>query len=168
LNLVVRTVGLLQDQKGAPDYLPTPYEIPADLFIKRLASYLKENVGEVSPPAWSLTAKTSSHRESPPQDPDWWYTRCASILRKLYIHGTTGVPRLRAAYGGRKRRGTSREHARPGGGSSVREPLQQLEKAKFVSKVEKKGRKLTSEGVRLLNKISVQMLKELKSGEGGR
>jgi len=148
--------------------LPTPYEIPADLFIKRLASYLKENVGEVSPPAWSLTAKTGSHRESPPQDPDWWYTRCASILRKLYIHGTVGVPRLRATYGGRKRRGTSREHARPGGGSSVREPLQQLENAKFVSKVEKKGRKLTSEGVRLLTKISAEMLKELKSGEGGR
>lgn len=148
--------------------MPTPYEIPTDLFIKRLASYLKENVGEVSPPAWSLTAKTGSHRESPPQDPDWWYTRCASILRKLYIRGTVGVPRLRAVYGGRTRRGTSREHARPGGGSSVREPLQQLENAKFVSKVEKKGRKLTSEGVRLLGKISAEMLKELKSGEGGR
>ena len=148
--------------------MPTPYEIPADLFIKRLALYLKENVGEVSPPAWSLTAKTGSHREFPPQEPDWWYTRCASILRKLYIHGAVGVPRLRAAYGGRKRKGTSREHVGPGGGSSVREPLQQLEKAKFVSKAEKKGRKLTSEGVRLLSKISAEMLKELKSGEGGR
>ncbi|MEM2943051.1 MAG: 30S ribosomal protein S19e [Candidatus Bathyarchaeia archaeon] len=149
--------------------MPTPYEVPADLFIKRLASYLKENVGEVSPPGWSLTAKTGSHRESPPQDPDWWYTRCASILRKLYIHGAVGVPRLRAAYGGRKRRGTSREHTRPGGGSSVREPLQQLEKARFVSKVEREGRKLTSEGVRLLNKISAEILKEQRrSGEGGR
>jgi len=149
--------------------LPTPYEVPADLLIKKLASYLKENVGEVSPPAWSLTAKTSSHREHPPQDPDWWYTRCASLLRKLYVHGTVGVSRLRADYGGRKRLGTRREHVRPGGGSSVREPLQQLEKAKFVSKAEKEGRRLTNEGVSLLNKISSEILKELKSGvEGGR
>ncbi|WP_455279434.1 30S ribosomal protein S19e [[Eubacterium] cellulosolvens] len=144
--------------------MPSPYEVPAELFIKRLAAYLKENVGEVTPPAWSITAKTGSHREQPPQDPDWWYKRCASILRKLYIHGTVGVSKLRAEYGGRSRRGTSREHAKSGGGSSVREPLKQLEQAKFVSKVEKKGRRLTSEGSSLLNKISAEIFKELKSG----
>ncbi len=144
--------------------MPSPYEVPADLFIKRLATYLKENVGEVTPPVWSITAKTGSHRKQPPQDPDWWYKRCASILRKLYIHGTVGVSKLRVDYGGRNRRGSNREHARSGGGSSVREPLKQLEQAKFVSKVEKKGRQLTSEGFSLLNKISAEMLKELKSG----
>jgi small subunit ribosomal protein S19e len=148
-------------------YLPTPYDVPADQMIKRLATYLKENIGEVTPPAWSLTAKTGSHTEHPPQDPDWWYTRCASILRKLYIHGPTGVSRLRSEYGGRKRRGTSREHVRRGGGSSVREPLQQLEKAKLVTKVNKKGRGLTSEGVSLLNRIAAEILKESKV-EGGR
>jgi small subunit ribosomal protein S19e len=144
--------------------LPSLYEVPADLFIKRLAAYIKENVGEVTPPGWSITAKTGSHRKQPPQDPDWWYKRCASILRKLYIHGTVGVSRLRGEYGGRNRQGTSREHAGSGGGSSVREPLQQLEQAKFVSKVEKKGRMLTSEGSSLLDKISAEMLKELKPG----
>jgi small subunit ribosomal protein S19e len=138
--------------------------VPADLFIKRLAAYLKENVGEVTPPVWSITAKTGSHRERPPQDPDWWYKRCASILRKLYIHGTVGVSKLRAEYGGRSRRGTSREHAISGGGSSVREPLKQLEQAKFISKVEKKGRRLTNEGFSLLNKISAEIVKELKPG----
>jgi small subunit ribosomal protein S19e len=152
-----------------PTILPTAYEIPAETFIKKLAAYLKENVGEVTPPTWSLTANTSSHKEHPPQDPDWWYTRCASILRKLHVHGTVGVSRLRAEYGGRTRRGTRREHARAGGGSAVREPLQQLEKAKFVSKAEKQGRKLTTEGLRLLNKISAEIRKESKSEvDGGR
>jgi small subunit ribosomal protein S19e len=152
-----------------PTILPTPYEIPAETFIKKLAAYLKENVGEVTPPTWSLTSKTSSHKEHPPQDPDWWYTRCASILRKLHVHGTVGVSRLRAEYGGRARRGTRREHVRAGGGSAVREPLQQLEKAKFVSKAEKQGRKLTTEGLRLLNKISAEIRKESKSEvDGGR
>ena len=144
--------------------MPSPYEVPADLFIKRLATYLKENVGEVTPPVWSVTAKTGAHREQPPQDPDWWYKRCASILRKLYIHGTVGVSKLRTEYGGRSSRGRGREHARSCGGSSVREPLKQLEQAKIVSKVEKKGRQLSSQCFSLLNKISAEMLKELKPG----
>ena len=46
----------------------------------------------------------------------------------------------------------------------MRAPLKQLEQAKFVSKVEKKGRQLSSEGFSLLSKISAEMLKELKPG----
>jgi len=117
-------------------------------------------VGEISPPEWSRTTKTSAHRELPPHDPDWWYKRCASLLRKLYVHGTVGVSRLRLEYGGRKRRGTRREHSRKGAGSSVREPLQQLEKAGLVAKVEAKGRKLTSQGKNLLERIATDLLKE--------
>jgi small subunit ribosomal protein S19e len=82
-------------------------------------------------------------------------------MRKLYIHGPMGVSRLRVEYGGRKRRGTSIEHAVKSGGSSLREPLQQLEKAGFVTLAEKKGRKLTSQGISLLNKIAVEISEEL-------
>jgi len=148
--------------------LPTPFDVPADLLIERLAKYLKENVGEVSPPTWSLTAKTGSHRSRPPQEADWWYGRCASLLRKLYVHGSVGVQRLRVEYGGRKRTGQRIEHSRKAGGSSIREPLQQLEKAGLVAKEEKKGRRLTREGVGLLNRISAEVLKETKksSSEG--
>jgi len=94
---------------------------------------------------------------------DWWYLRCASLLRKLYIHGPIGVSRLRTEYGGRKRRGRSVEHVRPGGGSSIREPLQQLEKAGLVTRVEKEGRKLSRDGVSLLNKLAAQILKETRT-----
>jgi len=143
--------------------VPTPFQVPADLFIEKLAKYLKENVGEVSPPTWSLTAKTGSHRERPPQQPDWWFRRCASLLRKLYIHAPLGVQRLRVEYGGRKRKGRRIEHSRKSGGSSIRDPLQQLEKAGLVTKQEKVGRKLTREGVSLLNRISGEVLKETRS-----
>jgi small subunit ribosomal protein S19e len=136
--------------------------VPADILIKRLAKYLKENVVEVAPPAWALTAKTGSHKELPPQDPDWWYTRCASLLRKLYIRGPTGVSKLRVEYGGRKRKGTRREHSRRSGGSAIREPLQQLEKAHLVT-LNKGGRKLSKDGVDLLNKIAAEVAKEMKS-----
>ena len=147
--------------------MPTPLDVPADLLVDRLAKYLKENIGEVSPPIWSMTAKTGSHRERPPQQADWWFHRCASLLRKLYVHAPLGIQRLRVEYGGRRRRGRRVEHSRKSGGSSIREPLQQLEKAGLVAKEEKKGRKLTREGVGLLNKVSAEVLKEIKStGEG--
>jgi small subunit ribosomal protein S19e len=143
--------------------MPTAYDVPADMLISRLAKYLKENVEEVSPPAWSLAAKTSSHKETPPQNPDWWYIRCASLLRKLYVHGPLGVSRLRGEYGGRKRKGRSIEHSRKAGGSAIRKPLQQLEKAGLIEKADKKGRKLSKEGVKLLDKIAAEILKELKT-----
>lgn len=148
-------------------YLPTPYDVPAQIFIERLAKYLKENVGEVSPPTWAATVKTSSHKEYPPQQPDWWYWRCASLLRKLYVHGAIGTSRLRVEYGGRKRRGRRIEHVRGSGGSAIREPLQQLEKAGFVTREEKKGRKLSREGTSLLNRIASEILKGMKSSTKG-
>jgi small subunit ribosomal protein S19e len=147
--------------------VPTPFQVPVDLFIEELAKYLRENVGEVSPPTWSLTAKTGSHRERPPQRSDWWFLRCASLLRKLYVHAPIGVQRLRVEYGGRKRKGRRIEHSRKSGGSSIREPLQQLEKAGLVSKQEKEGRKITREGIGLLNRISAEVLKEIKKPSEG-
>ncbi len=148
--------------------MPTAYDVTANVLVERLAKHLKENVGEVTPPTWSLTSKTSAHRERPPQNPDWWYVRCASLLRKLYIHGPVGIQRLRVEYGGRKRKGTSIEHVRDSGGSAIREPLQQLEKAGLVAKEGIKGRKLSGEGVSLVNRISSEILKGSSSGEGSK
>ena len=103
--------------------MPTPLDVPSDLLIDRLSKLLKENVGDVAPPTWALTAKTGSQGERPPGNPDWWYTRCASLLRKMYLHGPVGIARLRVEYGGRLRRGTHIEHSRVSGGSAIREPL---------------------------------------------
>ncbi len=146
--------------------MPTPLDVPSDVLIDRLSRFLKENVGEVAPPTWALTAKTGSQRERPPANPDWWYVRCASLLRKLYIHGPVGIARLRVEYGGRLRRGTHIEHARASGGSAIREPLQQLQKAGFIAVEAKEGRKLTAEGISLLNRVASEILKDAKKAEG--
>ena len=147
--------------------MPTAFEVPANDFIERLAKHLKENVSEISPPGWAEFAKTGAHKERPPQDPDWWYTRCASLLRKLYVHGPVGVARLRVAYGGNVGRGNSPEHHVPAGGSAIREPFQQLQKADLVTIDGKKGRKLTKQGVTLLNKTAAEVAKELKARPRG-
>ena len=142
--------------------MPTPYDIPASLFIQRLATYLKDNVDHIQPPAGAQVVKTSSHTEQPPQDPDWWFTRCASILRKIYIMGPIGTERLRAEYGGRTGRVVRREHARKGAGCNIRKALQQLEVAGLVGTQKNKGRVLTREGRRALDKLATEIKEELE------
>ena len=112
--------------------MTTAYDVPADVLIDRLSGYLKENIREIQPPEWSGYVKTGSQAERVPQNPDWWYVRSASILRKLYMNGPVGVSRLRKDYGGRKRRGVRPAHFAKAGGNIIRTVLQQLEQAGFL------------------------------------
>ncbi len=141
----------------------TVRDVPPKLLIDALAKYLKENVPEVKPPEWALFVKTGAHKERVPQDPDWWYYRAASLLRKLYLHGPVGIERLRTAYGGACKIGSEyrREHFRKAGGSIIRKCLQQLEAAGLVTKIPGKGRVLTPKGRSLLDKIATQVFNEL-------
>jgi len=141
--------------------LTTPYDVPASQFIEKLAKYLKENIDEVQPPAWASLAKTGSHVEKQPQNPNWWYIRGASILRKVYVHGPLGLEKLRAEYGGRKDFGVKPEHAVKAGGSNIRKVLQQLEEAGLVQTARPKGRKMTPKGRKLLQEVAEDLQKEL-------
>jgi small subunit ribosomal protein S19e len=136
-------------------------EVQPSALIKRLGEELKKTK-EVAPPGWSRFCKTGSHRERPPAQPDWWYTRAASILRRLYLDGPVGISRLRTFYGGRKHRGQAPERFQRAGGKVIRVILQQLEKAGLVSKVEKKGRKVTPRGAAVVERLAQQMRAEVK------
>jgi len=142
--------------------MPTPYDVPANLLIRRLAYYLKDEVDQITPPAWASMVKTGSHAQRPPQNTDWWFTRCASVLRKVYLKGPIGIQRLRAEYGGRKDKGVRPEHARKGSGTIVRRALQQLEEAKLVESLGNRGRIATKQGRSLLDRLSTELKKELE------
>jgi len=142
--------------------LPSVYDVPADLLIARLARYLKENVNDVKPPPWARFAKTGVHARRQPDQPDWWSTRCASVLRKIYVQGPVGISRLRLDYGGRTGKRTLPEHFRRGSGAVVREVVQQLEAAKLVRAVEKRGRVVTIEGRGLLDSLAGDVKRELE------
>jgi small subunit ribosomal protein S19e len=139
----------------------TPHDVPASKLIEKLATYLRENVDAVTPPAWASAAKTGSHVEKQPQDPNWWYVRCASVLRKVYVHGPIGLEKLKAEYGGGKRKGGRPQHVSKAGGSAVRKGLQQLETAGFIETLKPKGRKVTKEGRKLLQELAEELGKEL-------
>jgi small subunit ribosomal protein S19e len=120
----------------------------AQKHVRAMADELKKHVKQ---PEWSLFIKTGVSKERPPEQKDWWYLRAASILRRIYIDGPVGVQKLRSYYGGRHRRGHKPAHFAEGGGKILRVILQDLEKAGFVKKADKKkGRIITSQGEKFL------------------
>lgn len=140
--------------------MTTAHEVPQNLLIAKLADHLR-HVSQVSQPQWTAIAKTGSHATRQPTEKDWWYTRCGSLLRKIYIHGPIGLSQLESDYGGRKEIGYYPGHHRDAGGSAVRKAIQQLEAAGLVAKQGRKGRILTGKGVSLLDRQSTEIMKEL-------
>lgn len=135
--------------------MTTVYDVRPSELIKGLVEVLKK-VEAVEPPEWAPYVKTGGDREKQPEEKDWWYTRAASILRKIHVHGPVGIPTLRREYGGKKNRGHNPEGRRRGSGAVIRRALQQLEKAELVKKT-KEGRITTPKGVSLLDKTAAQL-----------
>ncbi|MDP8023874.1 MAG: 30S ribosomal protein S19e [Nitrososphaeria archaeon] len=140
--------------------MPTVYDVPADDLILELKEYLKKS-GIIEPRSYFYYAKTGSQADRPPADPDWFYYRAASILRKLYIYGPISIKELTKIYGGRKAVGYSLTHSRPSGSSHIRSIIKDLEKAGLVAKTPK-GRVLTEKGKSTLDKISTKIFEEFK------
>ena len=132
--------------------MTTVYDIPADRFIPALAEELKKRP-EIRPPDWAMFAKTGVHKEMPPEDPAWSFTRVASILRRVYIDGPIGVERMRTFYGGRMDRGSKPNKFRKGSGSILRKSLQQLEAAGLVVH-DKTGRKVSAQGMSFMDNLA--------------
>ncbi len=135
------------------------YDVPSARLLDALAGEVKKLQG-MEVPDWAQFAKTGSHAERPPQQPDWWFARAASIMRKLYLHGPLGVGDLERGYGGSKAVAYFPKHHRDAGSSSVRKIMKQLEQAGLVSKTPK-GRVLTPKGTAMLDKLSKQLFVEL-------
>ncbi|MEM7825232.1 MAG: 30S ribosomal protein S19e [Candidatus Aenigmatarchaeota archaeon] len=135
----------------------TAREVDAQKLVERVKEELK-NFEEITPFHWSRFVKSGSHKERPPEQEDFWYIRAASILRRIYLNGPVGIERLRTYYGGRKRRGHKPAHFRKASGNIIRKILQQLEKAGLVQK-DKKGRKITPKGQKLLDNIAFKVSK---------
>jgi len=135
------------------------HDVPADMLIKKLTEILKSE--DINPPTWISFVKTGVHADKPPQKVDWWYTRCASILRKIYLNGPISIADMRSIYGGGKARGYGIASHRYAGGAIIRNAVHGLEKLGYVEKVEKKGRIVTKQGMKKLDNLSTEILKEL-------
>lgn len=137
-----------------------PNDVPPAALLPRLAAELKSR-NAVNPPPWAAFVKTGVHAQRAPVDPDWWYVRSASVLRKVYLKRAIGVSRLSAEYGGRRDRGSAPYHARTGSRAVLREIVQQLEKAGLLQPYKGRGRRVTASGQKLLDAVSRDILKTL-------
>ncbi|OQV13143.1 putative 40S ribosomal protein S19 [Hypsibius exemplaris] len=125
-------------------------------FVKELANYLKKK-GQLKVPDWVDVVKTGRFKELSPSEDDWFYTRTASIARRLYIRSPTGIGAFIRVYGGRKRNGSHPAHYCVASSSVVRKAVQGLEALKLVEiDPENGGRRLTSQGKRDLDRIAHQ------------
>jgi len=139
--------------------MTTVFDVPAMELIEKVAGILKENESIV-PPEWAGNVKTGVHKELPPNNNDWWYIRCAAVLRKIYTDGPIGIERLRSVYGGKKDNGSSPSHKAKGSGSIARKSVQQLEAAGFLQKV-KDGRTVSPKGRSMLDNAAYELKQEL-------
>jgi small subunit ribosomal protein S19e len=137
-----------------------PNDVPPSLLLPKLASELRARKA-VAPPPWATFAKTGVHKQRAPTDPDWWYLRSASVLRKISLKGFIGIERLSAEYGGKRDRGSAPYHARTGSRSVLQEIVHQLEKAGLVQPYKNQGRRVSPEGQKLLDALSRDVLKAL-------
>ena len=139
--------------------MTTVYDVPPAPLIERVARYLKEEA-KIEPPEWAPFVRTGVHTEKSPTSSDWWFSRSAAVLRKVYILGPIGPSRLSAEFGGRRDDGSAPYHPRKGSRAIVRRCLVQLENLGLISK-SKKGRAVTPQGRKLLDDFSFETLKEL-------
>ena len=136
------------------------YDVPADELISKLTEILKTE--EIPAPNWTMFVKTGAHADKPPQKSDWWYTRCASILRKIYLNGPLSVNDLRTIYGtGKRNMYYGARHHKDASGAIIRNAIHGLEKLGYLEKVEKKGSVVTRQGMQKLDKLSTEILNEL-------
>merc|ERR1719270_1232904 len=119
-------------------------------FVVAMAAHLKKS-GKMKVPEWVDIVKTNVGKELAPYDEDWYYIRCASMARHMYIRSPVGVSTIR------KSNGSSPSHWSRGAGGLARKALQSLEGLKLVEKDPNGGRRLTSQGRRDLDRIAAQI-----------
>ncbi len=134
------------------------FDVKGSELVRLAAEKLK---GQIKKPDYINYVKSGADKERPPEDPDFYYFRSASILRQVYLNGPLGVSRLRTRYGsGKEHNGMHRHHHVKAGGSIIRDAFASLEGLDYIKKT-KKGRVITPKGRSFLDRLS----RELKNAQ---
>ena len=135
------------------------FEVPPGELVKSLSKRLKQ---DIKMPSWAVFVKTGRHKERPPMQEDWWYSRAASVLKKIERLGPVGVSKLSRKYGGKKNRGAEPEKFFRGSGKIIRVILQQMEQAQLIKQAPRgvhKGRVVTQKGLSYLEEAAKEVAK---------
>ncbi|XP_055918997.1 40S ribosomal protein S19a-like [Eupeodes corollae] len=135
----------------------TVKDIDQHAVVKHVAVFLKKT-GKLKVPEQMDIIKIVKFKEISPYNPDWFFIRCASILRHLYHRSPASVGYTTKIYGGRKRNVLHPSHFCRSADGCARKALQALEHARLIEKHPDGGRKLTSIGQRDLDRIANQIV----------
>ena len=135
------------------------YDFEQQEYNLKLAQALKK-IPEFKAPEWVKFVKSSSGKERPIDDEDFWHKRAASMLKQIYKNKLMGVSRLKTKYGTKKNRGMKPEKFVKGSGKIIRVILQQSDKAGLTEMIKaqkgtkiKSGRRLTEKGLSFMDSI---------------
>ena len=150
--------------EGAPA-APAIYsvkDVSAAQFIAAYAAYLQKS-GKIQLPKNVELLKTGLTKELAPVDLDWYYTRMATVARRVYLCPGVGVGALSKYFGGVDNKTCMRQHHRRGARGVLRHILIQMESNGLVetnhmetaegSKVTS-GRTLTAKGRREMDRVA--------------
>jgi small subunit ribosomal protein S19e len=132
------------------------YEADSQKLIDLAASRLKES--GIAKPSYVTYVKSGAGKERVPASEDFFYVRCASLLRQVYLKGPIGISRLRTKYGSKRGHVVHRHHHARAGGSVIKDAFDALEKKGYI-KTSKQGRIITPAGRSFLDKLSNETLK---------
>eukprot|EP00286_Rhodomonas_abbreviata_P023570 CAMPEP_0181312016 /NCGR_PEP_ID=MMETSP1101-20121128/13462_1 /TAXON_ID=46948 /ORGANISM="Rhodomonas abbreviata, Strain Caron Lab Isolate" /LENGTH=146 /DNA_ID=CAMNT_0023418819 /DNA_START=54 /DNA_END=494 /DNA_ORIENTATION=- len=135
----------------------TVKDVNSHEFVSSYAAHLKKQ-GKIQLPELVDLVKTGPFKELAPYNEDWFYVRCASLARRLYIRQGTGVGGFAKVYGDKKRRGTLPGHFCKASRGIVRQCLIQLENIGVVQKMAKGGgRCVTVQGRQDCDRIATEI-----------
>ena len=132
--------GNVGKRKGA-----TVRDVAANKWIKAMAQQFKRE-GKLMVPTCTDFLKTSHGRERAPQNHDWYFYRCAAVLRHIYLRPGNGYGGLSKSFGGKKNRGCLPELTVKAATGPLHWACKSLEGLKLVAKGKVKGRVITREG----------------------
>eukprot|EP00999_Lentomonas_sp_LEN2_P001210 NODE_2226_length_621_cov_309.123482_g2176_i0.p2 GENE.NODE_2226_length_621_cov_309.123482_g2176_i0~~NODE_2226_length_621_cov_309.123482_g2176_i0.p2 ORF type:complete len:154 (+),score=38.14 NODE_2226_length_621_cov_309.123482_g2176_i0:77-538(+) len=132
----------------------------ADFISAAAAQFKREGQLEL-PKNWEFQ-KMASWKQYSPYDQDWFYIRTASLLRRLYVRGGTGIGGLQKHYGGARKRGVCPVHHADASAGVIRHCLHQLENKGLVEHDENGGRRVSKSGRKMCDQIAQRVLMEEK------
>ena len=161
-DALINSVEINKSKKGT-----TVLDVPANTFIKELASFFKEK-NVIKSQKWSNLVKCSHANEVVPLDPDYLFYKAAAIARILYVTKSKaiGVGSLRSFFGKKMRRGVEPPKFMKAAGKIIREIDKQLKANGYVENYGAKGNSvtygmvLTKQGRTELDKIASKVMKK--------
>ncbi|KAG8345724.1 putative Ribosomal protein S19e [Trypanosoma vivax] len=144
----IRRIG---KKKGA-----TLRDVNAWRWVKVCSQHFKRE-GKIMVPNCAEIVKSSHGRERAPQNPDWYYIRCAAVLRAVYMRPGVGYGGLSKRFASKKNRGSRPEITTRASKGLLHWCCKSLVKLGLIEKCEESGHCITRQGRKVADTIAYKI-----------